>query len=66
MPWSSSDASRHKAGLSGKSADKWSNIANAVLANTGDEGQAIRIANSKVKPSADAMRRRLKERHGSS
>lgn len=48
MPWEAKDASSHKKGLTGKSSQKWAKMANAVLSKTGDEGQAIRIANSRV------------------
>jgi len=48
MPWTSSDVDRHKKGLSSKGKQKWAKIANAILSATGDEGKAIRIANSKV------------------
>lgn len=51
MPWQPGDAKKHT-----KKADtpneqrKWSATANAVLKRTGDEGQAIRIANARVTP----------------
>lgn len=48
MPWSSSDAKKHKKGLSSAQSRKWAKIANAVLSDSGDEGKAIRIANSKT------------------
>lgn len=45
MPWSPGDVKRHN-----KSADpnKWTAIANAILAKSGDDGKAIRIANAKA------------------
>lgn len=48
MPWTAGDASRHskKAGKSKKTRKAWSKAANAVLKRTGDEGQAVRVANS--------------------
>ena len=48
MPWAASDAKRHnkKAGKSKRTRKAWSKTANAVLKRTGDEGQAIRVANS--------------------
>lgn len=48
MPWSSSDAKRH---TKNKNVDpaKWAAISNAILKREGDEGKAIRIANSKAK-----------------
>lgn len=48
MPWTASDASKHKKGLSGAQAEQWAAVANDVLAKTGDEGQAIRAANGVV------------------
>ena len=47
MPWSASDARRHKHGLNPTESKAWAEIANNVLERTGDEGQAIRVANSK-------------------
>lgn len=64
MPWDASKASKHKAGLSGESASKWAAIANAVLAQTGNEGLAIRTASSRTGPSKGAIRRRLKRAKG--
>jgi hypothetical protein len=50
MPWSGkSFGSRHNHSLSGAGAAKAASIANAILKDSGDEGNAIRIANSKVK-----------------
>jgi len=55
MPWLPEDAPRHD-----RKADTphlcrlWSEVANAVLAETGDEGRAIRAANAAV---AKARRR---------
>lgn len=49
MPWQPDDAPRHT-----KKADTpelrqiWSEVANKVLAETGDEGRAVRIANAAV------------------
>ena len=50
MPWTSKDAKRHthKAGSSGAK-KQWSKVANKVLADSGDEGKAVRIANAAVK-----------------
>lgn len=48
MPWSAGDAKKHKKGLSAAQSRKWSKVANSVLADSGDEGKAIRIANSKT------------------
>jgi len=53
MPWSASDAKKHKKGLTPAQSAKWASIANGVLkscqASGGKdcEGKAIRIANSK-------------------
>ncbi len=50
MPWSGKTfGSRHNHALSGAGAAKAASIANAILRDSGDEGKAIRIANSKVK-----------------
>jgi uncharacterized protein YdaT len=48
MPWSAGDAKKHKKGLSKTEAKKWAEIANAALKQYGDEGKAIRVANSRV------------------
>lgn len=47
MPWTSSDADRHKKGLTPLQQKRWAAIANDVLKSSGDEGKAIRIANAK-------------------
>ncbi len=51
MPWPTgkSFAAKHNHGLSGKAADKAAKTATAILAETGDEGKAIRIANWQAK-----------------
>jgi uncharacterized protein YdaT len=50
MPWDAkSFKAKHNKKLSPKKAGKAAEIANAILKETGDEGKAIRIANSKVK-----------------
>jgi len=59
MPWLSDDAKKHKHGLNRKSSEKWASIANSILAQTGDEGQAVRTANSRTGPSRTALKRRL-------
>lgn len=50
MPWGSSKTSvgghNKRAAKSKKTRRAWSKTANAVLKRTGDEGQAIRVANS--------------------
>ena len=49
MPWSGkSFGAKHNHSLSGAGAAKAASIANAILRDSGDEGKAIRIANSKV------------------
>ena len=49
MPWTSEDAKRHSKKMNTPARKKkWSAIANAVLKSSGNEGKAIRIANSKA------------------
>lgn len=49
-PWdTNSFKKKHNKGLSPSKAKKAAEIANAILRESGDEGKAIRIANSKVK-----------------
>jgi len=53
MPWQSSDAKRHdKKANTPKRQRQWSNVANSVLAKTGDEARAVRTANGVIKKSA--------------
>ncbi len=50
MPWDMTEAERHTKKASTPATQKqWSATADAVLAKTGDDGQAIRIANAAVK-----------------
>lgn len=51
MPWNPADTGRHnkQAAKSPAKSKQWSTVANSVLAKTGDEGIAIRIANAAVK-----------------
>lgn len=51
MPWSASDSVRHNKSLEGDQhmQETWATVANRVLAHTGDEGSAVKIANSVVK-----------------
>lgn len=51
MPWTSSDGpSRHtKKAKTPATKKQWSAVANKVLADSGDEGKAVRIANAAVK-----------------
>jgi len=48
MPWSTKDVHKHnkRAAKSGKARKVWVKVANAQLSEHGDEGRAIRIANS--------------------
>ena len=49
MPWATDDAERDtKKANSPKRQRMWSEIANSVLTDTGDEGRAIREANAMV------------------
>jgi uncharacterized protein YdaT len=49
MPWTAEDAERHtKKADTPKRQRMWAEIANSVLAETGDEGRAIREANAAV------------------
>jgi len=49
MPWTAADASRHtKKADDPKRQRMWADIANSELAETGDEGRAIREANATV------------------
>jgi hypothetical protein len=56
MPWTS-EASARKTKKASTPAKKvaWAGAANSVLARTGDEGQAIRVANSVVKKATKAV-----------
>ena len=51
MPWTpSSGPARHTKKAKSPAAKKqWSTVANKVLADSGDEGKAVRIANAAVK-----------------
>jgi uncharacterized protein YdaT len=49
MPWTPNDAPRHTHKAKSEAERKeWASTANAVLKNTGDEGEAIRVANSRI------------------
>ena len=49
MPWLPEDAYRHDHKADTPELQRlWAEVANSVLADTGDEGRAIRIANSAV------------------
>lgn len=50
MPWSPKDATaKTKKARSPKAKWQWANVADRVLAKTGDEGRAVREANAVVK-----------------
>lgn len=50
MPWSARDAQKHdKKAKTPKAKRQWRDVANNVLAATGNEGRAIREANAVVK-----------------
>ena len=50
MPWTAGDATKHtKKATSAVSKRQWAHVADSALARTGDEGLAIREANSVVK-----------------
>ena len=46
MPWDSKSFQKHNKKLHGAAATKAAHVATAILEKTGDEGKAIRIANS--------------------
>lgn len=49
MPWTPSDATRHtKKANTPKKKRQFAEVANSVLAKTGDEGRAVREANAVV------------------
>jgi uncharacterized protein YdaT len=50
MPWTAKDAGRFtKKAKSPKAKRQFAKVANKVLADSGDEGKAVRIANAAVK-----------------
>jgi hypothetical protein len=59
MPWQPKEAKRktHKANTP-KKQRQWSDVANSVLAKTGDEGRAVREANAVVKRNHSGQRKR--------
>lgn len=58
MPWDlSSFKKKHNHSLSDLQAAKASEIANAVLRRTGDEGMAIRVANASAKGKLAGLQR---------
>ena len=49
MPWTAEDAKDHnKKAASGKNARQWADVANSVLAKTGDDARSIREANAVI------------------
>lgn len=64
MPWNPQDSNRHKKGLSPSSQVKWSKIANSVLAKTGDEASAVRIANSRTSAVKRRLDKKITEKRG--
>lgn len=49
MPWSKSEAKEHTRKAKSPAAKKqWTDVANKVLKESGDEGKAVRIANAAV------------------
>ncbi len=48
-PWGPNDAKRHTKKASSPKAERlWAHVANGVLADSGDEGRAVREANAAV------------------
>ena len=66
MPWSPSDGpSRHTKKASTPATKKqWSSVANKVLADSGDEGKAVRIANAAVAKHPSHKKFGLARAHG--
>lgn len=60
MPWTPNEVSKHNKTSQKK---KWASVANSVLAQSGDDAKAIRIANSVVKRRID---KKKKERNNGS
>lgn len=49
MPWSPKDAPKKtKKADTPKEKEQWAKVANSVLKKTGDDGKAVRIANSAI------------------
>ena len=58
MPWTANDAGRHtKKAVSPTAKRQWSNVANSVLARTGNEGRAVASANATVSRRSSAASR---------
>ncbi len=57
MPWTSDDAPRHTRKADTEHLRRlWAEVANSVLADTGDEARAIRSANAAVARAARSAR----------
>jgi hypothetical protein len=62
MPWTPNDATRHtKKATTPKKKRQFRDVANSVLAKTGDEGRAIREANAAVAGTARQSRHKYTE-----
>ena len=49
MPWNANDATRHtKKARSPAAKRQWREVANSVLAKTGNDGRAVRMANAVI------------------
>ena len=57
MPWTARDAKTKKA-RSPTAKRQWKDVANSVLAKTGDEGRAVRTANGVIKRRVAKMKRK--------
>ena len=58
VPWTPSQASKHtKKAKSPRDKRQWRDIANSVLAKTGDDATAIRTANGVIKKRAKGKKR---------
>ncbi len=54
MPWTEKDAERFtKKANTPEKKTLWSSTANSILANTGDESKAVRMANAAVRDAED-------------
>jgi hypothetical protein len=59
MPWTPAESRRFtKKAKSPKRRRQWSHVANSMLERTGDEGAAVRAANSAVKKSQSRRTRK--------
>ena len=66
MPWEAGDAARHDKGAkTAKQKRQWAHVANSTLAKTGDEGRAVRAANSVVGPRRKPKDKKVRHRKNS-